>query len=276
MKKTIVITGASDGIGAAASRELSRPGHRVVVVGRSETKTKAIADELGAHYFVADFSELAQVRELAARLLEQFGQINVLANNAGGIMGDRTITIDGFEKTFQVNHLAPFLLTNLLMPALSAGEATVIQTASMAARLFAKFNIEDLQNANGYSAQKAYGNGKLANILFTSELQRRFGSQGINSVAFHPGVVGTSFAADTNSLMKLIYHGPFKNLFTVSALKGADQLIWLAQGVPAFDFEPGAYYESGKVATKVNPLIHDASLAGSLWERSAMMLKMDG
>jgi len=272
MQKTIVITGASDGIGTAAARELSRQGHQVVIVGRSEAKTTAIAQELGAAYFVTDFSQLSQVRELAAQLLVNYPRIDVLANNAGGFMGERAITNDGFEKAFQVNHLAPFLLTNLLMPVLIGSGATVIQTASLAARLMAKFDIEDLQSENSYSAQAAYGNAKLANILFTSELQRRFGGEGINAAAFHPGIVGTSFASDTAGFMKFIYHGPFKRFFTVDADKGANQLIWLAEATPGLQFETGAYYESGKIASKVNPLIHDEALAKQLWDRSATLV----
>lgn len=112
--KTVVITGASDGIGAAAARSIAEQGDRVIVVGRSPEKTSAVAHEIGAEYFTADFARLDDVRALAASLLATAPQIDVLANNAGGIFGDRTPTIDGHEKTFQVNHLAPFLLTHLL------------------------------------------------------------------------------------------------------------------------------------------------------------------
>ena len=274
MKKTILITGASDGIGAASARELSRQGHQIVVVGRSQTKTQAIAHELGASYFVADFSQLAQVRDLATQLLQKYPRMDVLANNAGGIKAERELTVDGFEKTFQVNHLAPFLLTNLLLQRLIDSGATVIQTASMAARLMAKFDIADLQGENSYSPRAAYGNAKLANILFTSELQRRFGGSGINAVAFHPGIVGTSFASDSKGLLKFLYHGPLRRFFTVDSSKGADQLVWLAEATPGVQFEPGAYYESGQIASKVNPLIHDEVLAKQLWDRSAALLQI--
>ena len=270
--KTIIITGASDGIGAAAARQLHRDGHTVVLVGRSAEKTRAVAEELAARYFLADFADLSQVRALAAALLAEYRSIDVLANNAGGIMGERALTIDGYEQTFQVNHLAPFLLTNLLMPALVAGGATVIQTASLAARAFSRFDITDLQNAKQYAPQRAYGNGKLANILFTIELQRRYGGQGISAVAFHPGVVASSFASDTTHIMRLIYHSPLKRLFTISAEKGADQLVWLAEGEPRSTFEPGAYYESRAIAAKVSPEVHDPELARELWEQSAALV----
>jgi NAD(P)-dependent dehydrogenase (short-subunit alcohol dehydrogenase family) len=273
MSKTVIVTGASGGIGAAAARQLTRDGHEVVIVGRSPEKTRAIGDALGVPRHLADFADLSQVRDLAGALLAAYPRIDVLANNAGGMMGDRTLTVDGFERTFQVNHLAPFLLTELLMPALTAGSATVIQTSSAAARLFARFDIDDLQNAHGYSPLRAYGNGKLANILFTEELQRRYGDQGISAVAFHPGVVATGFAGETNHILRRIYHGPMRKLFTISPEKGADQLVWLAEGTAGESFIPGAYYESRRIATKVNPKAHDADLARELWDSSAEMIR---
>jgi len=273
MSKTVIITGASGGIGAAAARLLSKDGHEVVIVGRSPEKTRNLADALGIPWHLADFADLSQVRGLAEALLAAHPRIDVLANNAGGMMGDRTLTVDGFERTFQVNHLAPFLLTELLMPALTAAGATVIQTSSAAARLFARFDIDDLQNATAYSPLKAYGNGKLANILFTEELQRRRGDDGISAVAFHPGIVATGFAGETNHLLRRIYHGPLRKLFTIPPEKGADQLVWLAEGSAGRTFVPGAYYESRKIATKMNPHAHDADLARRLWDISEDMVR---
>src|SRR5512133_564318 len=177
-ERTIVITGASDGIGAAAARALGIAGDRVVIVGRSPQKTEAIAAELGVDHFVADFSRLDEVRTLASDLLKRYPRIDVLANNAGGIMGDRELTVDGHEKTMQVNHLAPFLLTTLLMDRLLASRAAVINTSSAANR-FGRINLDDLDNERKYSANKAYGDAKLANILFTRELHRRYSASGI-------------------------------------------------------------------------------------------------
>lgn len=271
-RKTIIITGGSDGIGAAAARRLAADGHEVVIVGRNPEKTAAVATEIGIAHHVADFADLSQVRDLAATLLESHPEIHVLANNAGGIMGHRELTVDGHEKTHQVNHLAPFVLTMELMPALEAGRATVIQTSSAAALRFADFDIDDLHGEHGYAPQTAYGNGKLANILFTEELQRRYGDRGISAVSFHPGLVATSFASETTHYMKWLYHGPLKRLFTISADEGAGQLVWLATGEPGVDFEPGRYYESYKVATKVAPELGDADLARDLWERSASLV----
>ena len=270
--RTIVITGASDGIGAAAARELTAHGHRVVLVGRSPEKTRALAEELGVPFHLADYAELDQVRRLADELSTAYPRIDVLANNAGGIMGDRTLTVDGYETTFQVNHLAGFLLTQLLMSTLVASDATVIQTSSRAARAFGRFDIDDLQNEKAYSPQVAYGNGKLANILFTRELHRRYADQGISAVAFHPGIVGSNFAHDTTHPMRFVYHTPVvRNLFTVSSSKGAEQLVWLAEGQPGTQWERGGYYERKKLASS-SPHAHDDELARRLWEASDQMV----
>lgn len=269
-ERTVVITGASDGIGAAAARQLKADGAQVVLVGRNPDKTRAVAAELDASFHVADYADLAQVRRLAEELTD-YPRIDVLANNAGGIMGPRTLTVDGFEKTFQVNHLAGYLLTRLLLPKLTASRAAVIQTSSMAARAFARFDIQDLQNERRYAPQTAYGNGKLANILFTRELHRRYAPVGISAVSFHPGVVATNFAVDTTHFMRLAYHTPLKHLLTISPEKSGAQLAWLAQGQPGRDWNRGAYYEKRKPARSGAPA-HDADLARRLWEESARML----
>lgn len=270
MARTIVITGASDGIGAAAAKMLAYPGDQLVVVGRSPAKTKAIADELEADSFITDFTELAQVRELAAALAEKYPRIDVLANNAGGIMAGRELTVDGHEKTFQVNHLAPFLLTTLLIDSLVSSRATVINTSSQANRLMAKFDIDDLDAGKKYSANAAYGNAKLENIMFTRELQRRYGDHGISAAAFHPGVVASGFSAESNRITKLMY-GSFAQRFMLSPAQGADTLVWLATSVPGDDWTPGEFYAKRKVA-KANRLAYDPALALSLWEQSAAMV----
>lgn len=265
-KRTIVITGASDGIGAAAARNLSRRGDRVVIVGRSATKTRQIADELSADFVVADFADLSEVRSLAATLLERCPRIDVLANNAGGIMGQRETTVDGNEKTFQVNHLAPFLLTNLLMDRLVQGGASVINTSSAANSLLGNLVIGDLNATSGYSANKAYGDAKLANILFTTELHRRFNEQGVSSAAFHPGGVATGFATGSTSVMRLVYTSWLKR-FLKTPEQGADTLVWLATTTPGVDWMSGKYYDKRRVA-KANKQAADGALARELWDRS--------
>ena len=268
--RTIIITGASDGIGAAAARELSLAGDHVVIVGRSQAKTAAIAADLGADFYIADFADLAQVRALAAELLERYPRIDVLANNAGGIMGERESTVDGHEKTFQVNHLAPFLLTRLLMDRLVESQASVIQTSSAANSLFGNIDIDDLDAEKKYSANKAYGDAKLANILFTMELHRRYRDRGVSTAAFHPGVVATSFATASTSLMRLVYKTPLKRLL-LTPEQGADTLVWLATTQPGTDWRSGGYYEKRRVAG-ANRQAYDPELAAGLWARSEAML----
>jgi NAD(P)-dependent dehydrogenase (short-subunit alcohol dehydrogenase family) len=266
--KTVVITGASDGIGAAAARKLDADGHRVVIVGRSPEKTAAVAKELGADHFVADFAVLDQVRELAVRLDAACPRIDVLCNNAGGVFGDPAKTVDGFEKTFQVNHLAPFLLTQLLLDRLIAGDASVIQTSSIAARMTGKIEMDD----RDFNANVAYGTVKLENILFTKELHLRYHDQGISSAAFHPGVVATGFAAESHSWLRHMYTNPIGRLFMTSPEKGADQMVWLAEGRPGEDWESGVYYEKREPASRTNPQALDDGLAEWLWERSEALL----
>ena len=268
-KRTIIITGASDGIGAAAARKLSADGEHVVIVGRSPAKTASIAAELGLEFFVADFARLDEVRTLAAELRERYPRIDVLANNAGGIMGTRELTVDGHEKTFQVNHLAPFLLTTLLIDRLSESSATVVNTSSAANSVFGKFDLDDLDAERSYSPNRAYGNAKLANILFTRELHHRYHDQGISAAAFHPGVVATGFAADSTSVMRLIYRTPLKR-FLMPPEQGADTLTWLATATPGTDWISGEYYEK-RVVQKANPQAYDPALAAALWARSEAM-----
>ncbi|MCR6491027.1 SDR family NAD(P)-dependent oxidoreductase [Cellulomonas sp. P24] len=271
-ERTIVITGASDGIGAAAARALAATGDQVVIVGRSLQKTAAVAAELGVASYVADFARLDEVRELAATLLAEYPRIDVLANNAGGIMGDRTETVDGHEKTFQVNHLGPFLLTTLLLDRLVDSHARVITTSSAANRFFGHLEIDDLDARTGYRPNKAYGDAKLANILFTRELHRRYSSAGISAASFHPGGVATNFAAESTSPMRVVYTSVLKRLL-ISPEKGADTLVWLATTEPGSQWVSGEYYEKRKIA-KANAQASDADLARELWDRSAAMVAM--
>ena len=270
--RTIVITGASDGVGAAAAKRLSRSGENVVVVGRSPQKTRAVADELGADHLLADFAEIAQVRELAEQLLTRYPRIDVLANNAGGLMGERQVTVDGHEKTFQVNHLAPFLLTTLLLDRLVEARATVLNTSSVGNKLYGNVDIDDLDATRGYRALKAYGDAKLENILFTKELHRRYHSAGISTAAFHPGNVASNFGGESSSRMiRIAYRTPIKHLALVGPEKGSDLLVWLASARPGQDWTSGGYY-SGHSIAKANKQAYDSDLARELWNRSAAMI----
>jgi len=268
--KVIVITGASDGIGAAGAAQLHERGHTVVVIGRSPAKTEAVAEELGARSYTADFAVLDDVRRLAADLRRDLPRIDVLANNAGGIFGDREVTADGHEKTMQVNHLAPFLLTNLLVDVLVDSRATVINTSSVAHSFFSKFDIEDIEVTKGYSPQVAYGNAKLENILFTKELHRRFHDQGISTAAFHPGGVATNFASEAKGVMRFAYHTPLRRLFLISPAKGADTLVWLASSEPGRDWVSGEYYYKRKIKAPTEQAT-DPDLAQRLWEQSTSL-----
>ena len=207
-RKTIVITGGSDGIGAAAARALVNAGQNVILVGRNPEKTAKVARELGVPYHLADYARLSDVVRLAGEL-NRYDRIDVLANNAGGAQKERKLTEDGVERTFQINLLAPFLLTNLLLDKLAASNATVVQTASIAANLFgADFDPADPESENNYTPFRAYGRAKLCDILFTRELQRRYGDRGINAVAFEPGVVRTNFGSESVGFVRFCYHTP--------------------------------------------------------------------
>jgi NAD(P)-dependent dehydrogenase (short-subunit alcohol dehydrogenase family) len=270
--RTIVITGASDGIGAAAAARLTRSGENVVVVGRSETKTGKVAAELGADHFVADFTDLAQVHTLAKQLHQRYPRIDVLANNAGGFMGRRELTVDGHEKTFQVNHLAPFLLTTLLMDRLVESRAAVLNTSSVGNRLYGRVDIDDLDAARGYRPARAYGDAKLANILFTRELHRRYHAEGISTAAFHPGNVATNFGSETHTWwIRAAYKTPIKHLALIGPGQGSDELVWLASATPGADWVSGEYYVKHKIA-RANPRAYDPELAQQLWDRSAEMV----
>ncbi|SHN39726.1 SDR family NAD(P)-dependent oxidoreductase [Cryptosporangium aurantiacum] len=273
-QRTIVITGASHGIGAASARQLAATGARVVLVGRESEETAAVANEIDAPYHAADFTDLSQVNRLADELLAAYPRIDVLANNAGGLFKHDT-TKDGFEKTVQVNYLAPFLLTTRLVDRLIESEASLIQTASIGHRMYGNLDLDDLNNEKKWSATKAYGDSKVALILFSMELHRRYHARGINTVAFHPGNVSTSFGTDTALLFRLFYRSPIvQRLLLISADKGGAALTRFIDGTPGVTWQSGEYYEDNKIAPakKRNPQIDDKTLGRQLWERSEALL----
>ncbi|MGQ7296983.1 SDR family NAD(P)-dependent oxidoreductase [Quadrisphaera sp. KR29] len=276
--KTVVITGANSGIGRATAQALAAQGDHIVVIGRDYERTSQVAKALSADYLLADFADLNQVRRLAHDLSELLPRIDVLINNAGAIMGKRAVSADGFEMTFQVNHLAPFLLTNLLLDKLSTSHASVITVASSSAKRFGNLDIEDLQNTKKYTPEKAYGDSKLANILFTNELQRRYGHQGISATSVDPGNVATGFAADSTSWMRVIYHNRvitpiFKRLMLISPEQSAQRLVWLANGIPSQTWQTASFYEDRTIG-QTTPQAFDVDLAARLWLASAEMVGM--
>lgn len=268
-ERTIVITGASDGIGAAAARKLADAGAKVVVVGRSAAKTEAVAHGIAADFLVADFTRLDEVRALASELGSRYPHIDVLANNAGGLFKGGEVTVDGFEKTMQVNHLAPFLLTNLLLDTLKRSRSTVINTSSAAARQ-GHIDLADLAQQKGASSFQAYGNSKLANVLFTFGLHRRFHEEGISAAVFHPGVVATNFASTAVGAARWMYQSPLSRLL-ITPGRGAATLVWLAEGTPGLDWQPGGYFEKKRPAT-TNKQAYDAGLIEQFWVRSAELV----
>ncbi len=273
-ERVIIITGASDGIGAAAAEQVAGTGNRLLLVGRSPGKTAEVAERIGAEHLVADFARLDDVRRLAADLRAAVDHIDVLANNAGAIFGSRTETVDGYEKTLQVNHLAPFLLTNLLLDLLQAGEGVVINTASSAAKIYGRYDRDDLQNAVGYNSNKAYGDAKLNNILFTRGLNSRYGAEGISAVAFDPGNVATNFANDTDSYLRFIWRTPLRHLVLITPEQGGANLAFFINGTPGETWQPDQFYTQTKPATasQTNAQIHSDELADHLWRESARLV----
>ena len=267
---TVVLTGASAGIGAAAAVELSRRGRSVLTVGRSTTKLAAVRRRMEAvapagvpvpEPITADFSSLAEVRTLADVLLERCPRIDVLANNAGLILPRRQESVDGHEMIFAVNHLAPFLLTNLLAERLAASGGRVVTTSSDAHK-GGRIHEDDLQ-LHKWGRWKAYCQSKLANVLFTSELTRR---SGLPATAYHPGLVRTEFGRGSavNLLSKLarpLYRSPEE---------GAETLVWLATEPEGG--APSATYYVDCHPGKPTAAARDAELARRLWETSAALV----
>lgn len=268
--KTVVITGASAGIGAEAARRLVRLGATVAVVGRSPEKTAAVARQVGAEPLVADFARLSEVRRLADTLLGRYPRIDVLANNAGVVLTRRSRTEDGHDLMFQVNYLAPFLLTNLLLDRLTTvGPARVITTSSNGHR-FGRVDLDDLEGAGNRSELLRYGTTKLQNILFTRELARRTRGSGLTATAFHPGVIATTDINREAPLVAALVR--YRLLGGLSTLEeGAEPLVHLAT-MPDPETTNGGYYHRLTPNGPVHRQAKDDHLATRLWERTAELL----
>ncbi|MGW4329423.1 SDR family NAD(P)-dependent oxidoreductase [Nocardia sp. NPDC004573] len=265
--KTVVVTGASSGIGAAAAQRLAARGATVAVVGRSPERTAEVAAKAGAEPFVADFARLDDVRELADQLLDRYPTIDVLANNAGGAWPERTVTEDGNELTFQVNHLAPFLLTNLLLERLTHATARVVNTASTTYRM-AKLDLDTVNAATGsFNQLGAYAASKLANILFTRELARRTEGAGITTAAFHPGAVATHVYDNAPLGLGRFIRSPLGRVFFIQPDKGAEPLIHLATTADGAAIN-GQYFHRLEPERPRNKQAVDAELARRLWTLS--------
>ncbi|MBV8684563.1 MAG: SDR family NAD(P)-dependent oxidoreductase [Caulobacteraceae bacterium] len=267
--KTVVITGATSGIGAAAALALAREGARIVFTARDEAKANATLAELtrtnpdAAHDFVlADFTTLAAMREAGRALLAKARRIDVLVNNAGAIFQSRELTSDGLEKTFAVNHMAYFVVTEALRPAL-APDARIVSTAS-GAHATGRLDFDDLPLDRGYSALRAYGRSKLCNILWTRELARRLEGTRITANCFHPGGVNTRFGDNMTGLAGAAF-GLIKR-FMLTPEQGADTLVWLASSSDAEGLS-GGYFAKRRL-TQPSAAAQDDAAARRLWKVS--------
>jgi NAD(P)-dependent dehydrogenase (short-subunit alcohol dehydrogenase family) len=264
---TVVLTGATRGIGRAAAIELARRGAELSLVGRDaervgETASEARATGAVVHEHVADLARMDEVRRLAGVLRETHPRIDVLANNAGALFTSRHVTPDGFEQTFALNHLSPFLLTNLLIDRLVESDGRVVTTASDAHN-GGQLHLDDLQTEHGrFRPMRVYGTTKLCNILFTRELQRRVPDIAVN--CFHPGVIRTGFGKNDGLIARisLTIAGPFMK----SPESGAKSLVWLALDPDAGELR-GRYIEKEKPVAP-SAQAQDDRLAAQLWERS--------
>ncbi|MCW2753905.1 MAG: short-chain dehydrogenase [Marmoricola sp.] len=269
--RTVLVTGASDGIGAETARVLASRGATVHVTGRSAEKLRPVAEAVGTEPLVADFSRLDDVRRLATQISERVERIDVLMNNAGGTFAPSKRTHDGHEPNFQVNHLAPFLLTNLLRPKLvAAGSSLVVNTSSIG-NLMGKIVLDDLDYEHRRAIEfPAYGTGKLMNIVFTRGISQRWSGDGVVSAAVHPGPVGSSFGRDS-WFVGLLYRTPLKRLGTISVPDGAAPLVALAERGPDPDID-GRYFSRFKINGRENKQASDQDVIDGLWERSAALV----
>ncbi|MEA2197611.1 MAG: retinol dehydrogenase 14 [Solirubrobacteraceae bacterium] len=266
----VLLTGATRGIGQAAAVELARQGAEVALVGRDAERVRAVARQAAAagsgapvHEHVADLTLMSEVRALAEEARAQYGRIDVLANNAGAVFASRKVTSEGLERTFALNHLAPFLLTTLLRDRLTGGR---VVTTSSDAHQSGRLDLDDLQSTESYSPMRVYGTTKLCNILFTRELARR--APELHANCFHPGVVRTGWAKNENGIMKVMVTlgAPFLR----SPARGARSLVWLALSEEAADLT-GEYVQDEK-GLAPSAQAQDEVLAALLWERSAELV----
>ena len=274
--KTVLITGATSGIGLEASAKLAGMGAELVLVARDrargEAAVAAVKRRSGSRAVAlmrCDFTSLAQIRALAADVVASRPKLHILVNNAGSVSPSRVLTEDGIERTFAVNHLGPFLLTNLLLDLLRRSAPARVVTVASAAHRQGDMPLDDLQFESGrYGIMRAYARSKLANILFTAVLARRLAGTGVTANCLHPGAVATNIWSHapwyTRPLLAVA------KLFMISAEKGADTIVYLAAS-PEVEGLTGGYYEKSQ---RVLPsaIAQDETIAKRLWERSAALV----
>ncbi len=272
--KTVLLTGFTQGIGKETAIGLAKKGASLVLVARDPARAEAAANDVRAQaagsaveVMIADLSSLASIRKLAAEFLAGHDRLDVLVNNAGGINTSRKVTGDGFEMTFAVNHLAYFLLTNLLLDAIrKAGDGRIVNVASEAHRQ-GRIHFDDLQLEKGYGSFKAYGQSKLANILFTRELARRLDGSGVTANSVHPGVVRTGFGRGDGGWLALGVK--IAGAFFLSPEQGAATSIYLASS-PEVARVSGKYFSKCKEKTP-SRRAQDDEVARRLWDVSAKL-----
>jgi retinol dehydrogenase-14 len=275
--KTVLVTGATSGIGRAAATALASLGARVGITGRDRARAEltaaAIAGASGnpaVDVFVADMSSQADVRRLADEVLATYPRLDVLLNNVGGYWAHRRVTADGHEHTFALNHLAPFLLTSLLLDWLRASAPARIVTVSSGAQSMGKIDFDDLMGDRGYSGSRAYDQSKLANVMFTYELARRLEGSGVTANVLHPGVTNTGFGSEDPLLVMrplIALMRPFMG----SPERGAETAVYLASS-PDVAGLSGLYF-ADRAAKTSNPSTYDAAITGRLWQLSTELVR---
>ncbi|WP_233218593.1 SDR family oxidoreductase [Deinococcus arcticus] len=263
--RTVLITGATGGIGLVTARELARQGDRVLIVGRDPAKTERVAREVGAAgTFIADLSELAQVERLATQVQAQTAQLDVLINNAGAFYRDRRETREGIEQTWALNHLSPFVLTRALLPLLRQSERARVVTVASAAHAMGRLRLDDPEFRRGYGGWAAYAQSKLANILFARELARR--EPTLRSSSLHPGMVATGFAHNNGGWVSRLYR--VVDRFALTPEQGAQTTLHVAS---APLMASGRYYSERREATPAPQALDDGA-AQALWQLSEAYL----
>lgn len=272
--KICLVTGATAGIGEVLARELARQGATVLMVCRDRDKGERLQQEIEAEtknrpvLLVADLSSQASIRTLAGEVKARFDRLDVLINNAGGIFGERKLTVDGIEHTFALNHLAYFLLTDLLLDLLKKAAPSRIINLSSGAQGMGKIDFDDLQGEKKYGGQKAYSQSKLANVLFTYELSRRLEGTGVVANCVHPGVVNTNFGNTASRGFRIFVW--FLRPLMRTPEKGAETALWLATSEEGQKLN-GKYVVDKKPKTS-SKASYDLSISKRLWEISAKMV----
>ena len=277
--KTVVITGATSGIGEVAACTLAQQGARIVLIARDRARGEHTLKRIEAaapdlHHVVnyANLSRLAEMKRVAEVIAGSEPRIDVLINNAGALFGTRQVTGDALEMTFATNHIAYFVVTNLLLARLQATPGARIVSTASDAHQRAKLDFGDLQMEKNYSGFGMYGRSKLMNILFTRELARRLTGSGVTANCLHPGFVATRFADASGGLTSLMVKGAKK--FALTPAEGAKTLIYLASS-PEVEGVTGKYFEKCKEATPTTEAQNDAD-ARRLWEISLQLSGLEG